>query len=409
MHIQTVNKQELIPANATDLLLDMVCAVDGQGRFAYVSAACERILGYRPDELTGRVMTDFVHPDDLESTQAVASRVMQGESVTYFENRYLHKSGNSVDILWSARWCAESGLRLAVAKDVTKLKKVQQTQAVMLAVSEAANRSIELDLLCQRILEAVAPLFHVSRIIVSLQLGGRSYRSLTSSAETGIEQLRFPLMTDGVSTGELIVEKPLDADLEPQAGELFRFIADQAASVVARRLQEERLLHMAHFDALTGLPNRRLFDDRFATALQLARRDGEQLGLLYMDLVGFKTANDTLGHQAGDELLRQIAGRLSGSLRASDTVGRPGGDEFTALLVNVSGAGQMQEIMRKLQRVVREGFLIDGHPVKVSVSIGGALYPDDGSDMSTLYGVADRAMYASRTSKLAESGPPCSR
>lgn len=388
-----------------DLLLDMVCAVDGQGRFVYVSAACERMLGYRADELTGKVMMDFVHPDDREATHAVADRVMQGESVMHFENRYLHRNGHGVDILWSARWFAGSGLRLGVAKDVTELKKAQRMQSAMLAVSQAASRSSDLEMLCQQLHEAVALLIPVSRVTLSLQQDGRSYSSRAPFSGRNIRRLRVPLALDAGIEGELIIEKHYgDGPLEPSADELLRFISEQTISAVARLLQEERLLHMAHFDPLTGLPNRLLFEDRFTTALYRAIRDGEQVGLLYMDLVGFKATNDTLGHEAGDGLLRQVGERLCRCLRASDTVGRPGGDEFTALLVNSGGTEQVRGVMRKIQVAMEEGFTIGGHPVTVSVSIGMALYPDDGTDTATLYRVADRAMYASRAVSMLETG-----
>ncbi|RLM52858.1 PAS domain S-box protein, partial [Halobellus sp. Atlit-31R] len=122
----------------TDLLLDAVCVVDAAGIFRFVSAAGERIFGYTPQEMTGRAVLDLVLPADRERTRAAAAAVMDGRPHLDFENRYVRKDGGIVHVMWSARWCEAEGVRVAVARDVTQLKRTQAMQAAMYAISEAA-------------------------------------------------------------------------------------------------------------------------------------------------------------------------------------------------------------------------------------------------------------------------------
>ena len=112
-------------ASYIDLLLDAVCAVDKQGRFVFVSAACERIFGYTPDELIGQPMIDLVHPADRQRTLDAAREIMGGEPKLNFENRYLRKDGRVAHILWSARWSEVDQLRIAVAHDITERKQAE--------------------------------------------------------------------------------------------------------------------------------------------------------------------------------------------------------------------------------------------------------------------------------------------
>ena len=138
-------------ASYIDLLLDAVCAVDKQGRFVFVSAACEHIFGYSPEELIGRPMIDLVHPADRQRTLDAAREIMGGESKLNFENRYMRKDGRVVHILWSARWSEVDQLRIAVARDITERKQAESRQAALYAISEAAHAAEDLLALFKRI------------------------------------------------------------------------------------------------------------------------------------------------------------------------------------------------------------------------------------------------------------------
>jgi diguanylate cyclase (GGDEF)-like protein len=168
----------------------------------------------------------------------------------------------------------------------------------------------------------------------------------------------------------------------------------QVAETAARKRAEEALQHLALNDPLTGLPNRTLFQDRLDQAVRSAQRDGGGFALLLLDLDRFKQVNDTLGHHAGDLLLREVACRLAGAIRASDTAARLGGDEFAALL-----PGAAARVARRLAEAVARPFTLDGHSMGVGASIGIALHPDHGADGEALLRCADAAMYAAKRSR----------
>jgi diguanylate cyclase (GGDEF)-like protein len=166
----------------------------------------------------------------------------------------------------------------------------------------------------------------------------------------------------------------------------------------------EQVLHLAHHDTLTGLPNRILFYDRLNQAMARARRDNELIGILYLDLDGFKLVNDTQGHNIGDALLREASKRIMECIRDSDTVARMGGDEFTVILCNGRTPEHIDRVARKIIDAIDSPFLLDGKSCSVSVSIGISFYPNHGETPDQLVKIADSAMY-----KAKQSGKNCCR
>lgn len=167
----------------------------------------------------------------------------------------------------------------------------------------------------------------------------------------------------------------------------------QIKRALERQLAEEKIKHMAYHDALTGLPNRMLFNDRLATALRMANRNNLVLALMILDLDHFKNVNDTLGHDKGDRLLQLVSERISDCLRASDTVSRLGGDEFAVLLPQITEAEDSFIVAQKILDALSLPFHFDGHELRMSSSIGIAIYPDDGRDAETLFKNSDIALY----------------
>jgi diguanylate cyclase (GGDEF)-like protein len=171
----------------------------------------------------------------------------------------------------------------------------------------------------------------------------------------------------------------------------------RALPLRALRRSQERLLHMAKHDALTGLPNRSLLDDRLEQALLHAERYGRHVTVAFMDLDDFKSINDSLGHDVGDELLIQMSGRLTHTVRTTDTVVRLGGDEFVILMFDQPNAEEsVAAALRRLMEAVSEPMDLGGHKVQLGCSIGVATYPMDGKDGSTLLKNADTAMYRAK-------------
>ncbi len=154
---------------------------------------------------------------------------------------------------------------------------------------------------------------------------------------------------------------------------------------------------MALHDALTGLPNRILLQDRLSQAIALGFRNRERVAVLMLDLDHFKHINDSLGHYIGDGLLEAMALRLKGCLRESDIVARLGGDEFVIVLPEISDRRSIEEVIQKVLSSLLEPFRVEGHELQVSSSIGVSQYPDDGDIPETLLQAADTAMYAAKS------------
>lgn len=171
-----------------------------------------------------------------------------------------------------------------------------------------------------------------------------------------------------------------------------------ARDITERRLAEQKIAHLAHYDFLTDLPNRALFLNSLVRSLSLAKRNNYKVAVFFLDLDGFKKINDTLGHDAGDILLQQVAGRLKKTIRASDTVARVGGDEFTFVLNNPGSEEDISLLANKIIATLSEPFDLNGRLCHVGGSIGISLFPDDAQSLEQLVTQADSAMYLAKQS-----------
>ncbi len=179
-----------------------------------------------------------------------------------------------------------------------------------------------------------------------------------------------------------------------EQGEIVNYIGI-FSDISERKLAEERIQHLAHYDTLTGLPNRALFSDRLQQALIYAQRNQTSVALLFMDLDRFKQINDTLGHGIGDQLLQMVAQRLLECIREQDTVSRQGGDEFIAVLPDTDAAGA-EMVAEKILSSIIQPYTIEGHELRISSSIGISLYPNHAQDADALIKYADVAMYQAK-------------
>ena len=427
-----------------DLLLDVVCIVDAEGRFVFVSAASERVFGYKPEELVGRNMIELVFPDDRERTLTTADEIMRDQPKPHFENRYVRKDGQVVDIMWSARWSEQDRLRLAVARDVTETRQAERKQRALYEICEAAHASDGLLTLYQRIhsiinnllpadnfcvalydnasdtvsfpyfvdarvphpesqrLAADTPIAEVIRggqavLMNSADRSGALAHSISPVPSDDGDWLGVPLVTQKGVIGALVLQNYSGTmRYSEKDKDLLHFVSTQVADAIERKQTEARLYHLALHDALTGLPNRTLFNDRVDTALRQARRSGEHLAVLYLDLNEFKFINDAYGHKMGDLLLREVAQRLTRCVRESDTIGRMGGDEFTVLLTNINNAEEVDRIVEKIAAEFTTPFELENQTLAISVSIGSAVYPQHGEEREQLIRQADATMFVAK-------------
>jgi diguanylate cyclase (GGDEF)-like protein/PAS domain S-box-containing protein len=192
----------------------------------------------------------------------------------------------------------------------------------------------------------------------------------------------------------------LEVKLLPQFGDQGKVLGcfTVTTDITEYKLAEERIQRVAHHDSLTGLPNRLLFNDRLEQAISLAKRGSRQFTLLYLDLDRFKQVNDTLGHTAGDELLKGVAARIRHQVRESDTVARVGGDEFTVILPDIARREEAETVAKKIIAAVAAPFQLGSQKqsVEIGTSIGIAIYPTDARDADALLKASDAAMYSAK-------------
>ncbi len=436
-----------IASRVLDLLMDVVCVVDQEGTFVYISSTCEKVFGYKQEEMVGTNMINYIHPDDREKTLEVAAQVMRGDEQPYFENRYIKKNGKTVYIMWSARWSENDKVRVAVARDVTEYKRYERTQNSIYKISQLAHQTNDLSELFKQSHKIIQDFIAADTFIIAIKEGNNKSESdhnkvklaycssdntpsgsihhvaqnsalqeVISSGttvlvnnhnksdssldlkETAKEQeqgnwLGIPLMAQGNVLGAIIISAEQPESYSKKDIKLMGFVAEQITSTIERKEYEHKLHHMASHDWLTGLPNRLLFNDRLDVAIKRAKRLNEKLSLLFMDLDGFKEVNDTLGHSKGDLLLSKAATRLKSCVRESDTVARMGGDEFTVLLTEINEQSAIDIVLDKIRKAFKMPFLLDGTEVFIGISIGVATFDKDGEDSESLLRSADKAMY----------------
>lgn len=424
------------PPNIVDLLLDAVFMVDVYGLIVYASAACERIFGYTPDEMVGRKMIDLVAPEDRARTWAEADLVMAGLPRVGFENRYIRKDGRLVHIMWSARWSESDQLRIGVARDITDRKRAEDMQAATYAIAEAARSATDLVAMFREIHHLMARLVSAAGFAVTLldaktgrptfpyqmDLSGHSFEAHADALRQLITEgvrsrhpvmrpigdpgrqeswIALPLLSANEVFGALILKSHPGTLFSEKDTELLQFVSTQVAAAIERRRLHDELLRAARCDDLTGLPNRRLFQDRMKSALARTRRHANRFALLYIDIDDFKHVNDSLGHTAGDQLLREVAVRLQQCVREEDTVARMGGDEFVVLLEEIQLREDALLVADKILAAISHPIQIEGHLLCMQSSIGVSLYPDDGISTDELLKHADKKMYQAKKAKIA--------
>ncbi|MBA3755932.1 MAG: EAL domain-containing protein, partial [Nitrosomonas sp.] len=262
------------------------------------------------------------------------------------------------------------------------------------AIRHDMDLALPVDEFCQNIISYLQEAMQFPQIAAAvIELDSKRYTSENYRQDL-THGLQAQIMISGEVYGWLWVFYSEDQPfLLPEEQSLIDLIASDLGRWLEHKQAEHRIVEMATHDVLTGLPNRNLLQDRIVQALAHDRRSQEQAAVLFIDLDNFKVVNDSLGHAVGDQLLQEVAARLTATVRSEDTVARQGGDEFIVLLPNLANAQDAEVVAQKILDELIRPYYIQEKELHVGGSIGIALFPSDGEDMATLLKNSDIAMY----------------
>jgi len=392
-----------------------IAITDTQGRVMRVNAEFVSMFGYGADEAIGQQIDDLVAPPARqEEARALTKFAVQGEK-TLLETVRRRKDGTLVDVSLVTAPIVIAGKQeavYAIYRDITKRKRAEEAlwkeQMSMSALMENIPDHIYFKDSASRFLRvnsAMARRFGLHALVDAIgktdaDFFSEEHANPALAAEQEIMRTGQPLMNieeketwpDGSVSWVVTTKLPL-RDLD---GRIIG-ICGISSDITGRKQMEQKLEEMATHDFLTGLPNRVLLLDRFTIAAALAHRNKARIAVMSLDLDKFKSINDTLGHDAGDQVLKVISARLVRILRASDTFARVGGDEFISVMMETDHIEEATAIANKILDSFTEPLSIAGHQLHLSTSIGIAIYPDDAEDLETLTKKSDAAMYYSKS------------
>ena len=374
-------------------------------RCLFANKAYASFWGWNVDSVIGRTVEEIIGAEGFREIEPYIRRVLSGETATYERQLRTPDGGTRVIEVNLLPQLDEAGKAISafvLISDITRHRlseqAVRESEERLRKFSDATHEGI---------------VFHENGIITDcndagLRLIGYRYEELVGrpvldfvapeSRDTVLNNIRlgyergyegFIVHKDGTRVAVEMTGKVMPYKGKPYRMTVIRDIRD-------RKEAEARIQFLAHHDTLTGLPNRVLLMDRLEFILASARRREARVGVLFIDLDNFKTVNDSLGHAAGDALLRQVASRIEGALRSVDVVSRLGGDEFLVVLPDLESEQAPVAVAEKLLAVVSEPVTLEGQVLSVSPSIGIAVFPRDGTTADTLIRNADAAMYLAK-------------
>ncbi len=391
-----------------------IAQVSPQGRFLQINQYFCNLLGYTRDEILGQGF-DYQRltlAEDLPTDSRHVARMLQGELAHYrVEKRYTHKLGHTVWASLSSHLLRDAAgaplYFISAVQDITDKKHAEERLQLAASVFSHSREAIMITDPDGRIIEVNNAFTRITGYAREEALGQNP--RILKSGRQGAEYyatLWQVLKRDGHwhgevwnrrKNGEVYAELQTVSAVNDGKGQLSYYVA-LFTDITPMMEHNKQLEHIAHFDALTELPNRVLLADRLQQAIAQCQRRSQFVAVAYLDLDGFKAINDSHGHDVGDQLLIALAGRMKSTLRDGDTLARIGGDEFAAILVDLDSVVECEPVLRRLLQVAAEKITVGDKQVQVSASIGVTVYPLDGSDPDLLMRHADQAMYQAKQS-----------
>jgi diguanylate cyclase (GGDEF)-like protein/PAS domain S-box-containing protein len=384
--------------------------VDAEGRLVRVNRTEAAMLGYTPEEMVGQNAWDYVV--ESISREAIAAKIAGTMPLIPFERTFLKKDGSHVPVLLEDRLIHDaSGRACAIRTTVFDISERKRAEQALRQSEERYRHLVELSpdaivVHCGgRIIFVNDATLQLMRARKHDDLIGRRAMDFIHPDSRPLARERGQKMREEAVPLRAVEQKLLrldgsvvDAEIAAMPFPYHHEVAVQVVirDVTVRKLAEEKIRQLAYHDALTGLPNRILFNDRLSVAVAQAHRQDHKVGLIFIDLDRFKSINDTLGHGVGDQLLQAVGDRVRGCVREGDTLARLGGDEFTLLLPGLSQAADATRAAEKVLAALREPFSIGVRELLVTASLGVSVYPDDGTDVEALLKNSDVAMYRAK-------------
>jgi diguanylate cyclase (GGDEF)-like protein/PAS domain S-box-containing protein len=385
---------------------DAIAVNDAEGRFVFMSPAVEKLLGLTPEEFLGRTVLDFVHPDDRDHVIPFLVQIGENPGRTYV----VEARSRSGDGSW--RWLETTTTNhldepsvagfVSNFRDITERKRAEAFEHGETRVLGMIARGAPLRATVEELLATAEA--QLDGRVCSLVLTDPDDNHRSTVAPSLLPGTASParwcvpiLAADRRRLGVLSIHGAPEQSPSTEQVTLVERVAALAAVAIDRTDAEDRLEHQAFHDPLTGLPNRVLVLDRLAQALLRLGRNAGNVAVMFLDLDRFKVINDSLGHDAGDELLVEISRRLANTIQAADTVARFGGDEFVVICERLHGVTDARAVAERLGRALAEPHtLTRGGIVVASASIGIALATGPNDRPETLLRDADAAMYRAK-------------
>ena len=377
------------------------------GNFVEVNDEACRRLGYSKEEFL-KMNARTLNPSANLGKVKAFGRHIRREGNTIFEAIHVAKDGTQIPVEVVAKVIDINGQEfvLSVVRDLRDHKRLQQTEArfgrlIDLSWDEIYVFDSESLIFLQVNQGALNNLGYATKEIQQLkvtdikpEISEPEFRALTEPLFDGSRSQIIFETTHQRRNGSLY---PVEIRLQLSHSEVPPVFLANVQDITERKKAESHLQFLANYDSLTGLPNRSLFLDRLNMAMEHSKRTNTLTALIYLDLDEFKSINDTLGHLAGDELLRQVAKRLLSCARKSDTVARLGGDEFTMVVSNLRNTAGIEKVANKIISSLNKPFHVNGQDIRTSSSLGITIYPfNEDDDVYTLVKQADSAMYQAK-------------